>query len=160
VSSAGLVGAVRTFSTALLLLAGLLPLYSLPVAFDEANREYAWPATVALDNPAAAIPLAIAFTWPLLVLLSRRRVRSPTPALVLRLAELLLPVASIVVVAMIPALVLESRELAPFVLWFVPVTARPALGCWIALAANSSYLVASLADMLSPGRATPRVRVA
>jgi hypothetical protein len=129
-------------ATVLLAFALALPLLSFPAGWGgsrdagQSARDYRFAWDLVREDPATAIPLAIAFLWPLplLALAAGRRDRFRRTIAVL---VPLFATASILIVLTIPQVVFEFRFL-----WFLPVplSARTEAGWYIALAANGLHL--------------------
>ena len=134
-------------ATGLLLVAAMLPIYSVAGLVGEPTRStYVWEIVSA--DIAAGVPLAIIFLWPLFVfLLSRLKPKGILPALI-HYAVPFLAVASSIMVLWIPQLIFETRILFYFLI--VPVNPVPAWGCYLAVIANGLHLVSWLAGQLRP----------
>jgi hypothetical protein len=131
----------------LLVVAALLPVYSIEVSPGEGSRvTHVW--ALMRGDIAAVPPLVIAYLWPWMVFgLARLRSR-PVLQLVVQFAEPVLAVVSCIVVLWIPQLIFESRVL--FFVLITPLTPDPGWGCYLAVAANGLYLVSWLAGLLRP----------
>ena len=137
----------RVAAAVLLVIAALLPIYSVPgLQGEETQTRHIW--TFIGDDAAAAIPLALTYLWPLLIFgLGRLRSRRVLRILV-QFAEPLLAVGSAIVILWISHLIFETRILFFFLI--VPVTPQPEWGCYLGVAANGLFLISWLAGFLRP----------
>ena len=131
----------------LLMIAALLPIYSVPgMEGEETQNRYIW--TFIGDDAVSAIPIAFIYLWPVLIFgLGRLRLRGSLRILV-QFAAPLLAVGSAIVILWIPQLIFETRVL--FFFLFAPVTPQPEWGCYLGVAANGLYLIGWLAGFLRP----------
>jgi hypothetical protein len=142
-----LVVAGKSVATALLLVASLLPIYSVPGFLGQETRfGYAWKLGV--GDVGALFFLAITYLWPLLVFGLGKLGRGRILRILTQFAEPLLAAGSAVIILWIPQLIFESRVLFNFLI--TPVTPRPEWGCYLGVAANGLYLVSWMAGLLRP----------
>jgi hypothetical protein len=149
--AAGRVGrAVKIGAAVLLILAFLMPLYSLPASENrrvvlDGGRDYGYGWQLLVDEPAMALPLVLAFLWPVLILLLLRLLSGRTSAIVLHVLEPLAAAVSSVVILWIPQVIFEFQIVLVF-----PVLApvRAEIGCYLAVVANGLYVVGWFSEFL------------
>jgi len=141
----------RLLKTGAALLLGLslfLPLYYFGGTADEPLRCYGFSWDLVRDDAYVAIPLAFAFLWPWLALALSRRSAHRHKAIAIQLAEPLLIVASVLVLLWIPQFQWEART---FLFFFLGLeSAHPALGTYVAVAANGAWFIVWLWEILRP----------
>jgi len=142
-----LVVAGKAAAAALLLVASLLPIYSVP-GFQGQDTRFGYPWKLGPDDAGALFFLAITFLWPLLVFGLGKLGRGRILRTLTQFAEPLLAAGSAVIILWIPQLIFESRVLFNFLI--TPVTPRPEWGCYLGVAANGLYLVSWMAGFLRP----------
>jgi len=134
----------------LLVLASLLPIYSVPgLQGEEARVGYVWK--LAGGNVLAMVFLAMIYLWPLLVLGLGRLGwpgRHKVLQILVQFAEPLLAAGSVIIILWIPQLIFETRTLFNFLI--IPVTPQPEWGCYLGVAANGLYLISWMAGFLRP----------
>lgn len=143
--------AVKIVAALLLATAAFLPLYSMEGWSNDVRYGYAWQQ--ARDDLAAIFPLAFAYLWPALTLLLPRLTSRGALLMLNQVAEPLLAAASTVLILWIPQFIWELRPL--FIVFTVPVSARPEWGCYLAVAANGLYFVSWLSEHLRPWGVQP-----
>ena len=142
-----LVIAGKAIATALLVVASLMPIYSVPGFQGQETRfEYVWK--LGAGHFGAMVFLAIIFLWPLLVFGLGKLGRNRVMRILTQFAEPLLAAGSTIIILWIPQLIFESRTLFYFLI--TPVTPRPEWGCYLGVAANGLYLVSWMAGYLRP----------
>jgi len=139
-------------AAALLALALVLPLYSLggdsvDRLSGRADAEYGYALGLVQDDWLMAFPIALAFLWPIPVLILSRRKAGRRVSIAAQLAEPLLAAASTLIALWIPQVLFDFR---PIVFFFVVLSARPEVGCYLAVAANGIYVLIWLAEILRP----------
>jgi hypothetical protein len=132
---------------ALLVLAALLPIYSVPGFQGEETRfEYVWK--LAGENVGGLILLAVIYLWPLLLFGLGRLSRNRVYRILIQFAAPLLAAASTIVILWIPQLLFESRVLFSFLI--IPVNPIPEWGCYLGVTANGLYVISWMAGFLRP----------
>ena len=142
-----LVVAGKTAATTLLLVASLLPIYSVP-GFQGQETRFGYVWKLGADDVGALIFLAITYLWPLLVFGLGRLGRGRILRILAQFAEPLLAAGSAVIILWIPQLIFESRVLFNFLI--TPVTPDPEWGCYLGVVANGLYMVSWMAGFLRP----------
>lgn len=142
-----LVNGGRIAAGALLVLASLLPIYSVPgLQGEEARFGYVWKFVG--GDVGGMVVLAITYLWPLLLFGLGRLGRSRVLRILVQFAAPMLAAGSAIVILWIPQLLFESRVLFNFLI--IPVNPRPEWGCYLGVAANGLYLVSWMAGFLRP----------
>lgn len=137
----------KTASGILLVLATLLPIYSVPgFQGQEARLGYVWK--LGAGHGGAMVLLGFTYLWPLLVFGLARLGTGRMSRILLQFAEPLLAAGSAIVILWIPQLIFESRTLFDMVI--IGVTPRPEWGCYLGVAANGFYVISWMAGFLRP----------
>lgn len=139
---------LRIVAASLLALALALPLSSVPAGLAESPRIYHWPLEEASGEWFDVILVLLAFLWPMAILaLPKNSSRRPARILI-ALAEPLCAILSSAFILFMVSIAFEFRSF--LVIFFLPVSARPELGYYVALAANVVYLACWLWEVVTP----------
>jgi hypothetical protein len=121
---------LRIVAASLLALALALPLLSVPAGLAESPRIYRWPLQEASGGVFDVVLVLLAFLWPVAVL--------ALPRILKKITEPLLALLSSAFIMLMVSVAFEFRSL--FVIFFLPVSARAEIGCYVALVANVLFL--------------------
>jgi len=142
----------KTGAALVLMASVLLPIYSLSETAVGARLQ--WPAGLAREDGGAAALIALAYLWPVIVFLVKRLREGSSRRAVSAVAESVLPLLSVLSILTISSAAMGTASV--FVPWFiVPVSATPAIGAIIAVAADIVYLVVWVVSLARRGRTVP-----
>jgi len=145
---------IRLVAGAILALSLALPLWSVPAGLERTPRSYGWALAEAHQDWVGALLVLAAFLWPFAALSLLRAATAKLPRLAVTLAEPLAAIFSSYLILMLVDISFQYRNL--FVIFWLPVAARPEVGYYVALGANALYLLAWLWDRVVATRAVLR----
>jgi len=139
---------LRIVAASLLALALALPLLSVPAGLAESPRIYHWPLQQASGEWFDVILLLLAFLWPVAILALPKSSSRKLLRILIALAEPLCAILSSAFILFMVSIAFEFRSL--LVIFFLPVSARPEIGYYVALTANVVYLACWLWEVVTP----------
>jgi hypothetical protein len=131
---------------ALLLISAFLPFYSVSSLPSDAPPKVGYTWQIVLDDWMLAIPLAIAFLWPIPHLFVAR-FSGRRSAILLQLMAPFLASLSSLIILWLPGLFFDFRPLLWILVWTV-VPARADAGCYLAIASNGLFVLVWLTRWL------------
>ncbi len=133
---------IRPLAAVFLIVSAFVPMYRL-----ESGSTTAWQLIA--EDWLASFPLAFVYLWPIAVLFVVRATKWKRMSLALQFAEPFLAAASTLVILWIPQMMWEfDTSLFPWL--FIPISARPAAGVLLAVAANGLFIIGWLVLLLRP----------